>query len=247
MPEKTKAIFNWSSGKDSAMALYKVLQQNEHEVSCLLTSINSAFNRVSMHGVHQDLVELQAKSIGIPLKKILLPEMPSMSVYEKIMTETMTELKEEGNETSIFGDIFLEDLRAYREEKLESNGFNAIFPLWNVPTDTLIQDFLTMGFKAIVVCVNEKYLDKSFAGRIIDESFIADLPDNVDPCGENGEFHTFVFDGPIFKTPIPFKKGEVVYKKYEQAKDKNDNCYQEAQDTKPFQYGFWFCDLLLNE
>lgn len=247
MSKKSKAIFNWSSGKDSAMALYKILQQDQYDVSCLLTSVNKTYNRVSMHGVHEALLELQAQNIGLPLKKILLPEMPSMAVYETIMAETMASLKEEGNEVSVFGDIFLKDLRAYREEKLKASGFKAFFPLWDISTDTLINEFLSLGFRAIVVCVNEKYLDKSFAGRVIDKGFIADLPDNVDPCGENGEFHTFVFDGPIFKTPVSFTKGEIVYKKYKPAKDDNDNCSQKDQETKPFEHGFWFCDLLPDE
>lgn len=245
MPVK-KAVFNWSSGKDSAMALYKILQEKEYDISCLLTSVNETYNRVSMHGLHRDLLHAQTERIGIPLKEVLLPEMPSMTVYETKMKAIMTELKAAGNNYSVFGDIFLEDLRAYREHKLAEAGFKGVFPIWNNNTKQLINDFIATGFKAIVVCINEKYLDKSFAGRIINKDFVKDLPANVDPCGENGEFHTFVFDGPIFKEPVPFKKGEIVYKKYTPAQsDKTeDNCYKKEEDIKPFEYGFWFCDIL---
>ena len=199
-----KAIFNWSSGKDSALALYKTLQNSEIEIVSLLTSVNKKYNRISMHGVRTELLEQQAKSIGLPLHIMEIPEMPSMEDYEKVMQETLTKFKEKGVTHSIFGDIFLEDLRKYREEKLAEIQLEAIFPLWKIPTKDLIHEFLDLGFKTIVVCVNERNLDKSFVGRIIDAQFIADLPDNVDVCGENGEFHTFTFDGPIFKKPIEF-------------------------------------------
>jgi len=143
------------------------------------------------------------------------------------------------------GDIFLEDLRQYRENQLAKMGFEGVFPLWKIPTQDLIQEFISLGFKTIVVCVNERYLDKSFVGRIIDHKFIDDLPDNVDVCGENGEFHTFTFDGPIFSAPIQFEIGEIVYRKYE--KPKNENSSDTACDTSAsdaFDYGFWYCDLI---
>lgn len=234
---KEKVIFNWSSGKDSALSLYKMLQTQQYEVLCLLTSVSEQYQRISMHGVRAELLEAQAESIGIPLVKMLIPEMPTMEAYEKVMRATLTGLKDMGAETSAFGDIFLEDLRAYRENKLSELNLKALFPLWKIPTDQLIREFIDLGFKTVITCVNEKYLDKSFAGRIIDHDFLKDLPDNVDPCGENGEFHTFVFDGPLFKNPISFEIGETVYRKYTPAdKDK---------DNDPFDTGFWYCDLLV--
>ena len=242
---KNKAIFNWSSGKDSALALYKVLQNSEFEITCLLTSISQEFQRISMHGVRVELLEQQAKSLGIPLEIMQIPEMPTMEAYENVMNETLTKLKNKGVTHSIFGDILLEDLRKYREDQLAKIGFEAVFPLWKTPTNDLIQEFMSLGFKAIVVCVNERFLDKSFVGRVIDQDFINDLPDNVDVCGENGEFHTFTFDGPIFSTPINFEIGEIVYRKYEKPKevDSSDTaCNTNASDV--FDFGFWYCDLV---
>ena len=233
---KPKAIFNWSSGKDSALALYKTLQEQQFEVTSLLTSINKEFQRISMHGVHVSLLEKQAESLGFPLIKMEIPKEPSMEEYSEIMSKTMNDIKSQGVSHSIFGDIFLEDLRKYREDQLQSIGMKAVFPLWKQNTADLINEFLSLGFKTIVTCVNETYLDKSFAGRIIDQDFIKDLPENVDPCGENGEFHTFTFDGPIFKKPIQFEIGETVKKTYPKPKsDENEN---------DGEYVFWFCDLV---
>jgi uncharacterized protein (TIGR00290 family) len=242
---KKKAIFNWSSGKDSALALYKILQDTEFEISYLLTSVNQQYQRVSMHGVRIELLEQQAKSIGLPLEIMQIPEMPTMEVYENVMRNTLDKLKSQGVTHSVFGDIFLEDLRKYREDKLAEIGFEGVFPLWKTPTKDLIQEFIDLGFKTIVVCVNERNLDKSFVGRIIDQDFINDLPEDVDVCGENGEFHTFTFDGPIFSKPIDFEIGEVVYRKYEKPKEEDisDNaCDTNATDA--FDFGFWYCDLV---
>ncbi len=247
--KKEKIIFNWSSGKDSSLCLYKILQEQKYDVMCLLTSLSEQYQRISMHGVRVELLEAQAKSIDIPLVKMYIPEMPTMESYENSMRTILTDLKTKGATTSVFGDIFLEDLRAYRETKLAEIHLKGLFPLWKVPTNQLIQEFIDLGFKAIITCVNEKYLDKSFAGRIIDQDFLIDLPKNVDPCGENGEFHTFVFDGPIFKTPISFEKGEIVYRKYTPTKDDNDTSYdcsisKNDSNENPFDTGFWYCDLL---
>ena len=242
---KPKAIFNWSSGKDSALALYKVLQNSEFEISCLLTSVNQEFQRISMHGVRVELLKQQAESLGIPLEIMQIPETPTMEAYENVMNETLMKLKDQGVTHSIFGDILLEDLRKYREDQLAKIDFKTVFPLWQIPTIDLIQEFISLGFKAIVVCVNERFLDKSFVGRIIDQDFINDLPDNVDVCGENGEFHTFTFDGPIFSKPINFNIGEIVYRKYEQPKQEdlsNSACDTSSSDV--FDFGFWYCDLL---
>ncbi|WP_136666628.1 diphthine--ammonia ligase [Flavobacterium sp. H122] len=244
---KPKAIFNWSSGKDSALALYKILQSNDYEIVSLLTSVNKQYNRISMHGVRAELLEQQAKSIGLSLHKMEIPEMPTMEIYEEVMRNTLTDFKNNGVTHSIFGDIFLEDLRKYREEKLENIGFTGVFPLWKRDTKELIHEFLDLGFKTIVTCVNERNLDKSFVGRVIDEQFIKDLPDKVDVCGENGEFHTFTFDGPIFSKPIDFEIGEIVHRKYERPKtdDSNEVCNSVTDDTA-FDYGFWYCDLIPN-
>lgn len=231
----TRAIFNWSGGKDSALCLYKLLQTGEYDIQYLLTSISEPYQRISMHGVRVELLEQQAERIRIPLIKLQIPENPSMETYDTMMAETLTGLQQQGAQVSIFGDIFLEDLRAYREAKLAECNLKGVFPLWGASTKDLIREFIALGFKTIVTCVSEKHLDKSFAGRIIDESFLNDLPQGVDPCGENGEFHTFVFDGPLFSSPIPFDKGEVVYRTYP-APAQNDET--------PSTYGFWYCDLL---
>ena len=233
---KPKAIFNWSSGKDSSLALYKILEENKYEVTSLLTSINKEFQRISMHGVRVSLLEKQAESLGLPLIKMELPAEPSMEEYREIMRQTMNEIKSTGVTHSVFGDIFLEDLRKYREDQLKTVGMKGVFPLWKDNTSDLIREFLDSGFKTIVTCVNETYLDKSFAGRVIDQDFIKDLPENVDPCGENGEFHTFTFNGPIFKSPVKFEVGEMVKKTYPKPKSE--------ENGEDGEYVFWFCDLI---
>ncbi|NAS30221.1 diphthine--ammonia ligase [Flavobacteriaceae bacterium R38] len=235
------AYFNWSSGKDSALALHQILQQKEYNITKLVTTVNTAHNRVSMHGLRNELLELQAEYIGLPLHKIKLAGNVSMSDYDKIMKAEMNQLISQ-NEYSIFGDIFLEDLKKYREERLSEVGLKAVFPLWKKDTKVLIKEFLTLGFKAITVCVNAQLLDKSFVGRVIDTDFINELPENVDPCGENGEFHTFVYDGPIFNQPIPFKIGEKVHRTYEPLEKENDNCF--SDDSLKWDTGFWYCDLI---
>jgi len=246
---KEKVIFNWSGGKDSAYCLHRIMQTSDYEVLCLLTSISEAYQRISMHGVRVDLLEAQTASIGLPLVKIEIPEMATMEAYEMAMTCILTDLKTQGARASVFGDIFLEDLRWYRENKLRELQLKGIFPLWKIPTTTLLQDFLALGFKTIITCVNEKYLDKSFAGRIIDHTFLDDLPQNVDPCGENGEFHTFVFDGPLFKQPVLFDKGEIIYRKYASSKEQEEDAdvQSKGNEPDPFEYGFWYCDLILRE
>ena len=228
------SIMNWSGGKDSALCLHQVQTDKVFEIRFLLTTLNGSNNRVSMHGVSENLLDLQAASIGIPLRKIYLPEYPSMVEYSLIISRFLSEAKLENIHTSIFGDIFLEDLREYREKQLDKLGFKAEFPLWKKNTKELAHDFIGKGFKAIIVSVDGRYLDQSLAGRLYDDSFLNDLPQNVDPCGENGEFHSFVFDGPIFKTPIPFKKGEIVYKEYKSTNMENQNN----------NIGFWYCDLI---
>jgi uncharacterized protein (TIGR00290 family) len=236
------AVFNWSGGKDSTLALHRVLAEKKFDVKYLLTTLSEKYQRISMHGVREELLEQQAASIGIPLKKIYLPEGASMENYNRVMKETMLELKQEEIEHALFGDIFLEDLRKYREEQLKQAGFAAHFPLWKQNSNQLLKEFIELGYKTILVCVNEKNLAESFAGRIIDEQFMNDLPVAVDPCGENGEFHSFVFEGPILKTQVPFTKGEVVYRSYQPVAKDKDDCF--SNDPLPYDTGFWYCDLI---
>ena len=244
---KPHAIFNWSGGKDSALALYKVRQAGHYDVQTLLTTVSTPCQRISMHGVRTALLERQAAALGLPCLQLLLPEMPSMATYEQLMGDTLRELQAAGATASIFGDIFLADLRQYREAKLAEVGLEAVFPLWGRPTGELIREFIGLGFRTITTCVNEQYLDRSFVGRVIDEDFLRDLPAGVDPCGENGEFHTFVFDGPLFSQPIAFEKGEVVYREHAApapvAADSADYDCAPA-DSSPATAGFWYCDLV---
>jgi uncharacterized protein (TIGR00290 family) len=225
-----KTYFNWSTGKDASMALHHLMQSDEYSVNALLTTVNSHHNRVTMHGLRNELLFDQVKSIGIPSELIQLPESPSMEEYGQLMQEKVDELKVAGYTHSAFGDIFLEDLRKYREEQLSD--FSCVFPLWKRDTKALIQEFMDLGFKAITVCVNAELLDETFVGREIDQSFIDDLPDSVDPCGENGEFHTFCYDGPIFDYPISFERGEKIYRGYPKPGSPDEET------------GFWFIDLM---
>ncbi|MEP0711143.1 MAG: ATP-binding protein, partial [Algoriphagus sp.] len=164
---------------------------------------------------------------------------------EEAMRNSMMNLKQQGILTSVFGDIFLEDLRAYREAKLAELDIRSVFPLWNQPTKELIREFLDLGFKTITTCVNSNFLDQSFVGRVIDEDFLKDLPSHVDPCGEHGEFHTFVYDGPIFHKPVEFELGEVIMRNYAapQTEDDSDQCFSDKKE-EPKENGFWYCDLI---
>jgi len=237
-----KSVFNWSGGKDSALCLYHVLQQKNYGIKYLLTTLSASTQRVSMHGVRQELLEQQAQNIRLPLKQVLLPQDASMSAYNRLMENTMHLLQEQGITHAVFGDINLQDLREYREKQLAQVRMEAVFPLWGRSTSELVREFIALGFKAVVVCVNGRLLDASFTGRELDASFLQDLPAGVDPAGENGEFHTFVYDGPLFTSPVKFTTGEKVYKTYAPAIDSDDNCY--AKEDKPaFDTGFWFCDL----
>lgn len=237
--KKHKTYFNWSTGKDSALALYYLLQNQDYVVNELITTVNSHYNRVSMHGLRNELLYAQTKSIGITASFIELPEMPNMETYEQEMNATVSRLKRDGFTHSAFGDIFLEDLRQYRENHLAKQGFKAVFPIWKRDTKALLNEFLDLGFKTIIVCARSQYFDKDFVGNIIDKNFIDNLPEGVDPCGENGEFHTFCFDGPIFKNPIDFTIGEKIYREYNNPNTDDSVC---NNDTN--KYGVWYCDLL---
>jgi uncharacterized protein (TIGR00290 family) len=238
----TSAYLNWSGGKDSSLCLHRVLQSKQYRVDALLTTVNAVHERISMHGVRKTLLLQQAAAIGMKLVQMEMPEQPSMEAYEILMQETVQQFTEAGICHAIFGDIFLEDLRSYREQKLATAGISAVFPLWKEDTTALMHEFLQLGFKAIIVCVNERFLDQSFCGRMIDEAFVRDLPPGVDICGENGEYHSFVFDGPFFKEPVSFTKGAIVHRTYPAPSNSSSNCY--TGDPQPVDYGFYFCDLL---
>jgi uncharacterized protein (TIGR00290 family) len=203
-------VFAWSGGKDSAMALHSLLRDPQYEVVSLLTTVTEGYERVSMHGVRRELLHEQARSIGLPVTEVRIPPKCVNPIYESRMSEAVLSFRDSGVRHFGFGDIFLRDLREYREKNLARENISALFPLWNVDTKKLAARFVRDGFRARTVCIDPRKLDKSFAGRELDSSFFSGLPQGVDPCGENGEFHTFVFDGPIFRSPIPVHTGEVV-------------------------------------
>lgn len=225
-------ILNWSSGKDAALAFYYLQQSSDYRVKGLLTSISETYGRVSMHGVKEAILELQAQHMGMPLQKIYLPEQADMAAYSQIMSAAVNEVKAGGIDTMAFGDIFLEDLRKYREEQLSSSGMQVVFPLWKKETASLVQEIEDKGIKAMIVCVNEGNLGKEFLGRYVNRELLNDLPPGIDPCGENGEFHTLVIDAPYFSKPLPVDKGEIVHRTY-RLDEKNHS-------------GFYFLDMLLH-
>jgi uncharacterized protein (TIGR00290 family) len=210
MSELEPILFCWSGGKDSAMALHMLLQRSDIHIAALLTTVTEGYERISMHGVRRELLERQVQSIGMPLHEVRIPPQCINPIYEARMEEALRVHFEKGVRKVAFGDIFLEDLRAYRENNLARIGMTALFPIWRRDTRELIRSFHANQFRAVAVCVDSKVLDPSFAGRELDESFFRDLPSHADPCGENGEFHSFVFDGPIFQSPIPVRTGEIV-------------------------------------
>jgi uncharacterized protein (TIGR00290 family) len=219
--ESEDVLFCWSGGKDSAMALHALRAAGNRRITALLTTITEEYDRISMHGVRRVLLERQAESLGLPLHPVLIPPQCINATYEERMKEALATHIARGVRRVAFGDIFLEDLRVYREKNLAQVGMQALFPIWKRDTRELAREFVRLGFRAITVCVDPRVLDASFAGRELDASFFADLPPGVDPCGENGEFHTYVFDGPIFKARIACRVGEKVLRD-----------------------GFCFCDLL---
>lgn len=233
-------IFNWSGGKDSALALYHCLQNPNINIKYLVTTVNDAMNRVSMHGVREALLIRQAEEIGIPLYQIRLPEMPGMKEYDDTMRHHLNYFKNEGITHSIFGDIFLEDLKAYRDERLAEAGLTGIYPLWKRDTRELINEFLALGFGTVIACTQERLGD--LAGQEISPDVINKFPADVDVCGENGEFHTFAFKGPIFKNEIKYQTGERIFKEYNAPKDADDTCLSPTDTER--KSGFWYCDLL---
>lgn len=207
-----RVILSWSGGKDSTLALQKLRRITENEVTGLLTTITEDYDRISMHGVRKDLLDKQAKRLELPLEVVSIPRDSSNSLYEERMGIALEKLKSEGVTNVAFGDLFLEDIRRYRERKLREIGMNAIFPLWRSDTTSLAHSFVSSGFRAVVCCVDTRRLDRSYCGAEFDDEFIGSLPPGIDPCGENGEFHTFVYDGPIFSSGIKMQRGETVVK-----------------------------------
>jgi len=207
---KKRVVLSWSSGKDSAWALHLLRHNQELEIAALLTTFNRSADRVAMHAVRRELVEAQAERIGLPLWPIDLPWPCSNDVYEDLMSGTVRRALAERASAIAFGDLFLEDIREYRERQLIGTGLEPLFPLWRLPTNDLAREMIGGGVKCRVTCVDPKKLDRSFAGREFDADFLDELPPAVDPCGENGEFHTFVYDAPVFSRPIAIKNGEVV-------------------------------------
>lgn len=203
-------LLSWSSGKDSAWALYLLAKRTDVRVTALVTTFNCAADRVAMHAVRRSLVQQQADRLGLPLWSVELPWPCSNDDYEGLMRPVYQRALDEGISAVAFGDLFLQDIRAYRERQLQGTGLEPIFPVWQAPTTELAKDMLAAGVKAKITCVDPTQLDRTFAGRDYDCAFLADLPKHVDPCGENGEFHTFLYDSPIFKEPIQVNTGEIV-------------------------------------
>jgi uncharacterized protein (TIGR00290 family) len=242
---KHKVVFCWSGGKDSAMALHTIRQSTEFEVVSLLTTCNEHFQRVSMHGVRLELLERQAQAIGLPLEKVFVSQRSSNDEYLGKLSERLLACKARGVTHVAFGDIFLEDLRQWREEHLGKVGLKGLFPLWKIDSRELMREFFALGFGSVVCCVNDAYLDDSMLGRNLDAEFIKTLPAAVDPCGENGEFHSFAFAGPIFKQPVRFKVGEKIYRPVEQTHPGTGLSAPTAPSPGTrLCKGFWFCDLL---
>jgi uncharacterized protein (TIGR00290 family) len=214
-------LMSWSGGKDSCVALRELRQSNAYSVAALLTTVTRDYDRISMHGVRRVLLERQATSLGLPLHEVFITKDATNQEYEAKMEEAFSTYRERGISRVAFGDLFLEEIRAYRDQFLARHDMRALYPVWGRDTTDFIRKFIGMGFKAVVTCVDGKVLDSSFAGMMIDEDFLSALPTHVDPCGENGEFHTFVFDGPIFKEAVRLSVGGKV-----------------ERDS------FWFCDLL---
>jgi uncharacterized protein (TIGR00290 family) len=208
--ERPKAWLAWSSGKDSAWALHTSRQRGEFEVVALLTTINRTYQRVAMHAVRESLVEMQAAAAGLPLVKVPIPSPCPNEVYEQAMSEAMARARAEGVWHVVFGDLFLEDIRAYREKHLAACGMTPVFPVWGKNTRRLAEGMLAGGLSAFLTCVDPRKLDRAFAGRRFDAHLLRDLPPSVDPCGENGEFHTFANAGPMFEREIPLEVGEIV-------------------------------------
>ena len=207
---RPKLWLSWSSGKDSAWTLHKLRASGEFEITALLTTINQDAARVAMHAVREELLEKQAAAAGVPLVKVQIPAQCSNAMYEAAMTAAVAQARASGVSHMAFGDLFLADIRRYREEKLAATGITPIFPLWDLPTPALAREMVAGGLRAYLTCVDPKKLDRSFAGRLFDRELLDDLPPGVDPCGENGEFHSFAFAGPMFEKTLEVTPGEIL-------------------------------------
>ena len=207
---REKVVFTWSGGKDSAMALYELRKNPGYEILGLLTTVTKDYDRVSMHGVRSLLLKKQAEHLGLPLDIMTIDKDSPNEAYEAGIKEKLLGYRDKGVLSVGFGDIYLEGIREYREKNVGKVGMKAVFPIWDKDTKKLAQYFINSGFKSIITCVDSQKIDKKFAGMEFDEKFLSELPDSADPCGENGEFHSFVYDGPIFKQKVPCVKGEVV-------------------------------------
>ncbi|MBW3541262.1 MAG: adenine nucleotide alpha hydrolase [Planctomycetes bacterium] len=205
-----RILLSWSGGKDSLLALAELRASARYDVAALVTTIAEGYERISHHGVRRELLRRQAEALRLPLVEVRVSQNCTNREYEAKLQAGLIPFRERGMETVAFGDIFLQDLRDYREQHLSGFGMRGLFPLWLRDTATLVRDFLSAGYRTVTVCVDGKVLDRSFAGREIDEAFLADLPAAADPCGENGEFHTFVFEGPLLERPVLFETGEIV-------------------------------------
>lgn len=214
-------LMGWSGGKDSALAIQALQRDASLHIHALLTTVTETYDRISMHGVRRQLLEMQAEALGLPLVQVRIPTRCDNATYEAKMEAALLEAKKAGVRRCAFGDLFLEDVRAYRERQLARVDMTGVFPIWGIDTTELAQRFIRDGFRTVLICVDPTKLDASFCGRDFDENLLADLPESVDPCGENGEFHTFVHEGPIFRRPIAVERGELVERD-----------------------GFWYCDLL---
>lgn len=207
---REKVILTWSGGKESSLALYELQITDDYEIVTLLTSITEGFDRISMHGVRNALLERQGEPLGLPVEKVYIRRCASNEEYESKMKDRLMHYRRRGVSSVVFGDIFLEDVRNYREENLSKVGMRGFFPLWKRDTSELARIFIDSGFKAVITCIDSHALDERFVGREFDGQFLSELPPGVDPCGENGEFHSFVYDGPIFRKKVLHQKGEVV-------------------------------------
>jgi uncharacterized protein (TIGR00290 family) len=225
---KERVVLSWSGGKDSTLMLDRMLRNERYDVAALVTTMDESSQRISAHGVPIDLIAQQAASIGLPMLTVALPKTPSNAVYLSRFEQTLLSMKASGVESIAFGDIFLEDLRHWREQSFSDMGFTSLFPLWGERSQTLAGEFIDRGFGAVICCVNGAHLDKSYLGRQHDGSLLEALPPQVDCCGENGEFHSFTYDGPIFREPVHYAIGETTY--------------QPSTHSSPVS-GHWFCDL----
>lgn len=234
MSLKIPAIMSWSGGKDSAYTLYKVLEESIYDVKYLISTFNGNTNRLSTHSIPQRLIEEQALQTGITLIPFYVNENNNVE-YEKEMGKILSHIKGEGISHIIFGDIFLQDLRRYREDSMKGFEMQCVFPVWQTDTLFLVKDFIAKGFKSITCCINENYLTREWVGREIDEEFIAALPATVDPCGENGEFHSFCYEGPVFKNSLPVKKGLIFHESLP--------LITAGDDGGPSDIGFWYCQI----